>query len=51
MQSVIGELAPLLASLDALAGEFSPAEQEVIARYLRAAAERIRQFISDSTDD
>jgi len=48
MQSVIGELAPLLASLDSLAGDFSPAEQEVIARYLRAAAERIRHFIGDS---
>lgn len=42
--SVIGELAPLLADIDTLATEFTAEEQEVIARYLRSAAGRMRRF-------
>lgn len=42
--SVIGELTPLLADIDALTTEFSADEQEVIARFLRAAAGRMRLF-------
>jgi len=45
VQSVLNELAPLFASLDALTEDFSPAEQDVIARYLRAAAARMRNYI------
>jgi DNA-binding MarR family transcriptional regulator len=48
VQSVLGELAPLFAALDSLAQDFGPAEQATIARYLRAAAAHIRQFISDA---
>lgn len=48
VQSVLGELAPLFASLDALAENFTPAEQEAIVRYLRASAGSMRQFIGDS---
>ncbi len=49
VQSVLGELAPLFASLDSLAADFTPAEQETISRYLRAAAEKMRQFIDADT--
>ncbi|QTE30133.1 MarR family winged helix-turn-helix transcriptional regulator [Pengzhenrongella sicca] len=41
---ILGELGPLFAALDALAEDFSPEEQEVIARYLRSAAQRMRAF-------
>ena len=41
VQRVIGELSPMLADLDRLATGFSPAEQEVIGRYLRAATQVI----------
>ena len=44
---VIGELASLLADLDGLAAEFTESQQEVIARYLRAAAGRMRRFADD----
>lgn len=47
VQSVVGELGPLLAAMDALAGEFTEAEQQVIAAYLRAAGERVRGFVAD----
>lgn len=47
VQSVVGELTPLLASMDALAGEFTAAEQQVIVAYLRAAAARVRDFVGD----
>lgn len=38
------ELARLLADIDTLATEFTAEEQEVIARYLRSAAGRMRRF-------
>lgn len=41
---ILGELGPLFAALDTLAAEFSPPEQEIIAGYLRAAAQRMRAF-------
>lgn len=41
---ILGELGPLFAALDTLADEFTPAEREIIARYLRAAAQRMREF-------
>lgn len=41
VRRVIGELTPLLADLDELAAGFTPDEQEVIGRYLRAATEVI----------
>lgn len=41
VRRVIGELTPLLADLDELATAFTPEEQEVIGRYLRAATEVI----------
>lgn len=39
---ILGELAPLFAELDRLAGTFSAAEQAAITRYLTAAAQRVR---------
>lgn len=45
VQSVLGELAPLFTALDTLAEDFTPEEQEVIVRYLRAAAARMRRFM------
>ena len=47
--SIVEELSPLLADMEALAAEFSPSEQEVIARYLRSAAGRMRHFAADGT--
>ena len=41
---VLGELRPLFASLDALAEDFTPAEQDAIARYLRAAAQAMSGY-------
>ena len=41
VERVIGELSPLLADLDELATTFTPEEQELVARYLRAATELI----------
>lgn len=41
---VISELSPLFRDLDALAETFEPAEQEVIARYLRHAAQTMTDF-------
>lgn len=43
--SVLGELAPLFAALDELAEDFTPAQQEGVIRYLRAAADRMKHFI------
>jgi DNA-binding MarR family transcriptional regulator len=45
VQSVLGELAPLFASLDALEEDFTPEEQATVVRYLRTAALRMRQFM------
>jgi len=47
--SIIEELTPLFTTLDALEQDFSPAEQDAIIRYLRAAAARMRDFIQDSS--
>jgi DNA-binding MarR family transcriptional regulator len=44
VEQVLGELAPLFTRLDALAGQFTPAEQAAIARYLRRAAEHLDSF-------
>lgn len=46
VETVIEDLSPLLTSLDELAEEFTSAEQEAIARYLRDAAARTRRFIA-----
>ncbi len=46
VERVLGELAPLFTMLDALAEEFTPEQQEVIIRYLRAAASRMQAFVS-----
>jgi len=43
--SLLGELDPLFTTLDELADDFTPAEQEVVIRYLTAAAARMRQFM------
>lgn len=48
VQSVLGELAPLFARLDALEHDFTPQEQATVVRYLRTAALRIRQFIDNA---
>jgi DNA-binding MarR family transcriptional regulator len=45
VQSVLGELAPLFAALDALEEDFTPQEQATVIRYLRTAARSMRQFI------
>jgi DNA-binding MarR family transcriptional regulator len=42
IERMLGELAPLFRELDALATSFSPVEQATIARYLTAAADRVR---------
>ncbi len=41
---IVGQLAPLFAELEQLVATFSPAEQEAIAGFLSAAAERARAF-------
>jgi len=48
VQSVLHELAPLFTALDDLAEDFTPDEQDVVARYLRAAAAHMRAFIHHS---
>lgn len=45
VRAVLGELAPLLAELDAIDDDFSADEREVVVRYLRTAAERMRHFM------
>ena len=45
VESALGELAPLFAALDALEDDFTPEEQAAVARYLRAAADRMRRFV------
>jgi MarR family transcriptional regulator, organic hydroperoxide resistance regulator len=44
---IIGELRPLISSLDALATEFTPDEQDVINRYLRLATERMSDYAQE----
>jgi DNA-binding MarR family transcriptional regulator len=44
--SVLQELAPLFASLDALEDELTAQEQAVVVRYLRASADRLRAFLA-----
>jgi len=41
---VLGELAPLFSAVDAVADSFTPEQQQVIIRYLRAAAAEMRAF-------
>lgn len=41
---VLGELAPLLRAVDALTDSFTAEQQDVIVRYLRAAAAEMRTF-------
>lgn len=48
--AVLGELAPLFGALDALAAELDPAEQAVVVRYLRSAADRMRAFAAEPRD-
>lgn len=43
--SVLGELAPLFTTLDELADDFTPSQQEAVIRYLTAAAVRMRHFL------
>ncbi len=43
-RSAIGVLAPLLADIDVLAAELSPAEAAVVERYLRGVADAMRRF-------
>lgn len=45
---MLGNLAPLFAEIDALAGQFDPEEQEAIARYLRNAAKRMRDYAEEA---
>lgn len=47
---ILEELGPLFTALDRLADDFTPAEQEVIGRYLRAAAERLAGYAAGSAD-
>lgn len=49
--SVLGALAPLFGALDALDDDFTPEEQAAVARYLRAAADQIRRFVSEPPPD
>lgn len=42
--SILDALAPLFTSLDALADDFTPAEQGVIGRYLSGVALRLHEF-------
>jgi len=44
VQRMLGELAPLFADIDELAETFTDAEQQVVARYLRSAARRMRDY-------
>jgi DNA-binding MarR family transcriptional regulator len=48
---VIGGLTPLFDALDALAEEYSPAEQQAITDYLRKAADRTRTFMASLDTD
>jgi len=41
---LLGELAPLFKAVDSLSDNFTAEEQEVIVRYLRAAAAQMRDF-------
>lgn len=47
VERILGELAPLFATLDRLADDFTPGEQEAIARYLRSAASHLNRFADD----
>ncbi len=48
-RNVFGVLRPMLEDLDALAGEFTAAEQQAIERYLRESAERLRTYAQSLT--
>lgn len=45
VDSLLDELAPLFTTLDELADDFTPSEQETVIRYLSAAATRMKHFI------
>lgn len=47
---ILDELSPLFDDLDALAAQFTPAEQTAIQRYLRAAQQRLNDYIRSSHD-
>lgn len=44
---ILDELAPLLGALDELADGFTPQEREVVARYLRGAEQRLREYADE----
>lgn len=47
---ILAALAPLLQALDALADDFTAAEQEVVHRYLRGVVQRLHHFDRTATD-
>lgn len=47
--STLGHLAPLLTSLDALAGTLTPEERVVVTAYLRSAAHHLRRYARPGT--
>ena len=47
MHAVLDELAPLFTRMDALSGQFTPAEQATITRYLRQAAAHLDAFTAE----
>ena len=49
VEEVLSELSPIIAELDDLAADHTPAEREVISRYLRRAAQVMRQFERDGS--
>lgn len=46
---ILGTLRPLLDDLDALADDFTPAEQDAVTRYLRAAGQRLHRYHGEDT--
>jgi DNA-binding MarR family transcriptional regulator len=44
VRDILGELEPLFTALDALADGFTPAQQETLTRYLRAAAQCMHKY-------
>lgn len=48
VQSVLSQLAPLFAALDAVGEDFTAQEQEAVIRYLRAAAGELRRFMEQT---
>lgn len=50
VERILGELAPLFSALDDLADAFTLDEQAIVARYLRAAAQRLAGYAA-GTDE